>query len=269
MIPPNSEQLKSTKDHTVFVIVVLLVYAIPVVFVAISTFTSFENNLIWKNLSGVLAGVAMMGIALWGLQKEKIPYGSIGLSLPILVEAIILAAVGWSIVVLGRYLLIVTNQGNASELFGKPAMYILKYWLFVGFAEELLFRGYILTRLVNAWTTRNKRLGEVLAITLASLLFATAHIPQRIQQVSRGELTPRMVVTSMVLLIFVGAVYAYFFLRTRNILFVGLIHGGVIVPLVGIGEDAFLPVVIVAAIYIEVYLFIKRWRKHRSPLNVD
>jgi membrane protease YdiL (CAAX protease family) len=248
MIPQDTEQLQSTKNHAVFVIVVLLVYAIPVVFVVISAFTSLDNNLVWKNLSGILAGAVMMGIALWGLQKEKIPFESIGLSPSLIKEALILAVVGWSIVVLGRYLIIVMNHASISELFGKPALYILRYWFFVGIAEELLFRGYILIRLMNAWRTRNQRLGQIMAIVLTSLLFATAHIPQRVHQVFKGELTHRMVFTSIVLLTIVGIVYSYFFLRTRNILLVGLIHGGVIVPLVGASEDTFLPVVIVAAI---------------------
>jgi membrane protease YdiL (CAAX protease family) len=89
-------------------------------------------------------------------------------------------------------------------------------------------------------------------------LFATAHIPQRLDQVARGEMTLAAVAGGVVLLSVAGLVFSYFFLRTKNILLTGLIHGAVIVPLIGVGEDAFLPVVIVAVLYIEAYLFLRR-----------
>lgn len=239
-------------------IVVLLAYTIPATFVAIRALTPFGSHPVWQNLSVVLAGPALCCIAVWGLWKDRIPLDAIGLTLPKLKEAVILALVGWAIVILAIYVLIVVDGGDSEGLFGKPVLYVLKYWSFVAIVEELLFRGYMLTRLMTAWAAGNRVWGRIGALVVASLLFATAHIPQRLDQVARGEMTLAAVAGGVVLLSVAGLVFSYFFLRTKNILLTGLIHGAVIVPLIGVGEDAFLPVVIVAVLYIEAYLFLRR-----------
>jgi len=252
------------KSYRVFVTVVVLAYAIPAAIFTLDALTSFGTNLAWKNLSVVLAGTAFFCLAMWGLRKERIPFDAIGLTLPRIKEAAILTLVGWAIVVLVNYLVIVLDHRNTEGLFSKPALYILQYWVFVGVAEEILFRGYILTRLMKTWAARNKVLGRILAVLVASFLFATAHIPQRLYQVARGDMTLAAVLANVVLLSIVGIVFSYFFLRTRNIILVGLIHGAVIVPLVGLGEDAFLPVIVVATLYIESFLFLQRKRLRRG-----
>lgn len=256
----NREPGQPVRNCSVFLIVVVLAHAIPAFFVAITAMSSHQPPLIWKNMSVVLAGITIFGIAVWGLRKDKIPFDAIGLTLPKMKEAVILALAGWAIVVLANYVAIVVNHGDVEGLFGKSVLYILQYWLFVGIAEEMLFRGYVLTRLLNSWTTRNQVLGQIGAVAVASLLFATAHVPQRLYQVAKGDMTLTTALTSIVLLAIVGIAFSYLFLRTRNILLVGLIHGAVIVPLVGVGEDAFLPVIIVATLFTETFLFLRRRR---------
>jgi membrane protease YdiL (CAAX protease family) len=243
------------------IIVVLLAYAIPAILVARTALGLFGTHPAWKDLGVILGGIAMITIAVWGLRKDGIAFEAIGLSLPGIKEAIILAAVGWAVIVLASYVVLVAANSDSRTLFGKPVLYILQYWIFVGIAEEVLFRGYMLTRLMDAWTARNKVWGRLAAVAVSSLIFATAHIPQRLYQITRGEMTSGAVLTSVVLLSIVGIVFSYLFLRTGNVLLVGLVHGAVIVPLVGVSEDAFLPVVIVAAILIEVSLFLRRKKK--------
>jgi membrane protease YdiL (CAAX protease family) len=235
-----------------------MAYAIPAILVVIPASTSLTTYLSWK---GVVAGIAFVCIAVWGLRKDKIPFAAIGLTLPKMKEAVILALVGWAIIVLANYFLIVVDRGDAEMLFGKPVLYILQYWIFVGIAEEVLFRGYMLTRLMNAWAARNKMLARIGAVAVASFFFATAHIPQRLVQVAQGDMTLAAVPVSVVGLSIAGITFSYLFLRTRNILWVGLIHGAVIVPLVGVGEDAFLPVIIVAILFTETFLFLQRRRQ--------
>lgn len=270
MNAPEAEPARPAKTWGVFLIVALLAYAIPATFVAIRALTDLGAQPLWQNLSLVVAGTALFCIALWGLWKDRIPFGAIGLTLPKLVEALLLALVGWAIVVLVLYVfLLLPNDSKAGELFGKSLLYVLKYWVFVAVAEELLFRGYMLTRLMDAWTARHRMLGGIGALAAANLLFATAHIPQRLYQVAEGEKTLGGVAGSVVLLFIAGLVFSYFFLRTKNVLLAGLIHGAVIVPLVGVGEDAFLPVVIVAALYIEAYLFLRRKILQKRPHSAN
>jgi len=267
----NSHGTKSElplKHNRVFVIAILFVYAIPAIIFTIDTMISHGTNSTWKDLSVVIAGVAFFCVAMWGLVEEKIPFDTIGLTLTGIKEAVLLALVGWGIVVLAGYLVIVINNRDPGGLFYKSAPYILQYWVFVGVTEELLFRGYILTRLIKFWAARNKVLGQILAVVVASFLFATAHIPQRMYQVARGDMTLAGVLASVVLLSIVGIVFSYLFLRTKNIILVGLIHGAVIVPLIGVGEDAFLPVIIIAILYIESFLILKRGRLQRNLSKV-
>lgn len=256
----DREPVLPETDRGAFIAVVLLVYAIPTILVASSALTSFGAPPVWQNLKVVAGGFAFFCIAVWGLHKEKIPFDDIGLTPPRMVEAVLLALAGWAVVVLVNYLVILVDRGDTGGLFGKPALYILQYWVFVGIAEELLFRGYILTRLMNVWTVRNKVFRRIGAVAVSSLLFATAHVPERLFQVIRGDMTLATVPASIVLLSIAGMVFSYYFLRTKNILWAGLVHGAMIVPLVGVVEDAFFPVVIVATIITEVFLFFQRRR---------
>ena len=263
MDPRETKPELPVQDHRVCVMVILCAYAIPAIIFIIDTMISPGTNSAWKNLSVVIAGTAFFCLAVWGLQKDKVPFDTIGLTLAGIKDAVLLALVGWGVVALTGYLVTVIDHRDPGGLISKSVPYMLLYWIFVGIAEELLFRGYILTRLRQAWAARNHRSGKILAIAEASFLFATAHIPQRLYQVARGEMALAEVLASVVLLTLVGGVFSYLFLRTRNIILVGLIHGAVIVPLIGVGEDAFLPVIIIAILYIESFLFLKRRRMRR------
>ena len=263
----NSRELEPqpfVKSRRVFIMVVIGVYAIPAVIFTLNALTAFDTSLAWKYFSVAVAGSSFFCLAMWGLRKERIPLKAIGLTLSGIREAVLLTVGGWAIVVLVNIFGKIIDHGNVAELLDKSVLYVLLYWIFVGVAEEILFRGYILTRLMKTWAARNNVLGKTLAVVVASFLFATAHIPQRVYQVASGDMTLAEVFGSVVLLSIVGIAFSYLFLRTKSIILVGLIHGAVIVPLVGFGEDAFLPVIILATLYIELFLFLRRIRSRRD-----
>ena len=134
---------------------------------------------------------------------------------------------------------------------GSPSL-IFEQWLFVGITEEFLYRGYLLTRVLRCCESLPKPLATVLAVVLSSAVFATAHIPASLSRQAQGvSLQGIESLLSYVAFVFVaGLVYAYFFLRTRNIILVGLLHGGWNAPLVGQQND--LVRVVVFVIVVEV-----------------
>jgi membrane protease YdiL (CAAX protease family) len=268
LISHESKSVEVSINNRVFMSVLALTCIIPVALFTITGLASLDTNPILKYLRVIVAAIMLFGIAVWGLRKEHISFDAIGLNLQNLREAILLIFAGWAIMTAVKYLAVVAGRGNTMELFNSSPLSIVQQWVFVGIAEEVLFRGYILTRLAKIWATSHKAVGLISAVAVSSLLFATAHIPQRLYQVTQGEMALAEVLGGVIVLLIPGIVFSYLFLRTKNILLVGLIHGSINVPLVGIGEDAFLPLIIVIIPYIEAFLFLKR-RRLRGTISED
>ena len=111
-------------------------------------------------------------------------------------------------------------------------------------AEELLFRGYMLRRWREVFTGLAGWKGTALALVLTNLVFALWHVPQRLLS---QQLDPAALAPSLVQLFIVGLLLSYFYLRSRNIVFTGLVHGGLNAPLLGVSGD-FTPVLALAAV---------------------
>lgn len=90
----------------------------------------------------------------------------------------------------------------------------LIYCSFVGFGEEILFRGYLQNRLV-AW------LGHYKGWILASILFALAHVPSRV--FAQGLDFPVALAYSLMPL-FGGLFLGFVMLRTGSVVSGGLFH---------------------------------------------
>lgn len=92
--------------------------------------------------------------------------------------------------------------------------YSFVYFAFVGFGEEILFRGYLQTRLI-AW------LGKWQGWLLASAVMAVAHFPQRILI---GGMDPGDAFLNACGLIPASLLFGFIMLKTRNVLAPGLLH---------------------------------------------
>ncbi len=90
----------------------------------------------------VLSSVFLGALALWALKREGISLTDIGLDMLRLREANWLIAAIWLAMGLGYYAL----AGEAVLDHVSPALILMQQWIFVGIAEELLFRGYLLSR---------------------------------------------------------------------------------------------------------------------------
>ncbi|GAP64329.1 hypothetical protein ARMA_2752 [Ardenticatena maritima] len=179
-----------------------------------------------------IGSLVVLAIALFAIRNDTVNLEEIGWTKEGLQQTVKVIAVGW---MLWAILIISVNFKLGypfSENFESPLSKIFVQWLFVGIAEEVLFRGYIFTRLTQFFAKTGRVWSKVAGVVISSLIFATFHIPQRIF-VHGMELTPDVLMRQMFPLFLVGVLLAWLFLRSQNVLFVGLFHGGMNAPLIG------------------------------------
>lgn len=111
---------------------------------------------------------------------------------------------------------------------------ILSAWLFVGLGEEVLFRGYFLAGFRRYFTGGTSRRRTILACVLLSAFFSLWHLLVRISWLLSGELDAATLGVSLMVLFVLGIGFAYLFVQARNIVLVGLVHGVMDYPLIGL-----------------------------------
>lgn len=144
---------------------------------------------------------------------------------------------------------------------------ILSTWLFVGIGEEVLFRGYFLKKLLAYYESKNTKQKTLLAVVVSSAFFSLWHLPVRIFSLINGEIGIAMILISLVMLFLLGAGFAWLFLRSGNILLVGLVHGVMDFPLIGKDSQLSFIILIVAIGVVEFFQLVYRRMnasKHRS-----
>ena len=170
----------------------------------------------------LLQGVAFGGVSLAYLRFRGLDVSYLGVRVPSLREWLTVAS-GWVLAFVGALtmvvVVVVTGLDPAANRTGElgqadPLVFVLLVpisFLLIGPGEELLFRGIVQNRLVEA-------LGRGPGILLATLLFAAAHVFSL-----TGPLTGRAVT---ILLLFVpGLVLAVSYEFTGNLVVPSLIHG--------------------------------------------
>lgn len=139
---------------------------------------------------------------------------------------------------------------------------IVSTWLFVGIGEEVLFRGYFLKKLMAFYEGKNTKNATLLAVIVSSAFFSVWHLPVRVFSLINGEMGLGLILISLVMLFLLGAGFAWLFMRSGNILLVGLVHGVMDFPL--IGEDSQLSfIILIAAIgLVELFRLVDRSKNH-------
>ncbi len=240
--------------------VILLIYLIRFVLFRWIVPLVAEND--WARYLLTIFFALLWGFLAWrALARDAIAPQTIGLTVSKIPQTVIVLAAGW-VVWAGVWALLALPQVRASgqdiSLFiGAPAD-ILQQWLFVGVAEELLFRGYLLTRLQCVFSRFTQTWKDWLAVLASGLIFATAHVPVKLS-VLGGQGAWFVVLPELMEIFLIGLFFAYFFLRTRNVVLTGLIHGGWNAPLIGKQDVLRLGIF---ALVVEIWrLFEKRGRK--------
>ncbi|OPJ57611.1 CAAX amino terminal protease self- immunity [Clostridium chromiireducens] len=123
-----------------------------------------------------------------------------------------------SILLLSVSVHFVINNGSIEQLIYKTLFYII----FVGFYEELIFRGFLWPRLVVG-------LGKVLGTIISGIFFGAMHIPMDI--VYNNKTFYDTVVlgnTSSIDIgggVIVALIFIYIYTRNNNILLPSFVHG--------------------------------------------
>ena len=228
-----------------FGLVVVYAFLSPLLlFTSVRTFRILAPLAPWVTIT---AGVGDVIVALLALRASGIAPSSIGWTLRALAQAVVWSAVAWILwgVVLGLLILVRPEYSvGVTSLRSIPVFY-----LFVGVPEELLFRGYILTWLRRFFQGKaSGNWAALWAALVSSLLFALFHIPQRL-------LVARMTWNVDLLMNLAGVFFsslflAWLFLRSDNVWWVGLYHGGQDAPLLSLGPGDVFTGIGVAVVYL-------------------
>ena len=164
----------------------------------------------------ILTSVFLGALALWALKREGIPLDGIGFGLQGLRRSCSSQPSGslWE-------LLYYALAGEAVLDHVSPMLILTQQWILLGIAEELLFRGYLLSRLARTFGAISDPKAQFAAVIVSSLVFSLWHIPVRVFQ---GASLPDMMLSLapvFALGVYLGPVYV----RSGNVVCTGFAHG--------------------------------------------
>lgn len=250
--------IEKNRGKAVLVVIMALAFVLVILFwMAVEFFQPQGLPLYFMQLGLYLF---LFLLACWGLKQERI---TLPVNARLTLEALAWSVVGWLFFVLLIQLL---GLAQLSEEFAalqnipawKIGQQILGTWFFVGMGEEVLFRGYFLKAFRRHFTSGTDRRRTVIAVLLVSAFFSLWHLPIRITWLISGELDPVMFLVSLLVLFLLGIGYAYLFVRSDNILLVGLVHGLMDYPLVGKSSQMTPIILVIAVICVEIIRLIRR-----------
>jgi membrane protease YdiL (CAAX protease family) len=262
----NTQNTFASIKNKTLLIVVTFIYLLPILIFGILVPLITDNETIKYALT-IFSAIIWGILAFWAMRRDSINLGVIGFQRAKIYQAALILLIGWILFAIGFiFIVLIAKDDNLTFSLGNP-MSILQQWLFVGICEELLFRGYLLTRLKNKFTRIPTTWGILLALFITNIIFATMHIPVKMYQLFQmtGQYTIAPVFLSVVNIFIIGLIFSYLFLRTRNILMVGLIHGGVNAPIVGQGGEVIFVIIII--IIVELWIFIQGRLKKKYSLQ--
>jgi membrane protease YdiL (CAAX protease family) len=249
-----------TKDKTVVVIITITALLLPILFFGLIKFFGLSGLPVYFGQLGIYAFFFLL--AFWGLKQSQIRLPFNGRKV---LEALAILLASWLI-----YAVIITSTGiirlpdelealRSVETW-KVWANILSTWFFVGIGEEVLFRGYFLKKILAYYESKNTKRVTLLAVVVSSAFFSLWHLPVRIFSLINGEIGIVMILISLVMLFLLGAGFAWLFLRSGNILLVGLVHGVMDFPLIGKESQLSFIILITAIGLVELFRLIGRKR---------
>lgn len=102
-------------------------------------------------------------------------------------------------------------------------------YIVVGTLEEFAARGYLQNKLIAVFGGGRARVLKAVAIVAALVLFVAIHLPQRM--LIQGITDPQEIAATFVMVVILGLFLAVLYEYSRNIFFVGVVHGGLNFPL--------------------------------------
>lgn len=255
------------RGRLVLSIIMIVSFVLPIPYFAIIQGLQLGGLLVYFMQLGLYLVLALL--AVWGLRRHQI---ALPFSGGRLLKAVGWAVAGWAVFAILICLFGLANlPGEFSTLVSTPADSLLARifmsWLVVGMVEELLFRGYLLPAFHRylSWGTGNRRI--TVAIVLSSAFFSIWHLPIRFTWLVSGEIGPMLLVISLLVVFVEGLAFAYLYVRTNNILLVGLVHGLVDLPLVGASTQLSFVILLVCVAGAEAARWIAKRQSRAQEAN--
>lgn len=177
--PPSPERRRTRRGGRLWTVLatVEVTLAAAAVLVAI----------VWERVIPTIVILALAGVSL-ALRREGL--GTLGfhrVARPSRMGAVVLGAtLGWSLLQLGLIMPVLNHlTGRKQDLsqfkdlqgnLGSLAVLLLLTWTVAAFGEEIVYRGYIQTRITDA--LKPNTAGVLLAVVSSSVLFGFAHTEQ-------------------------------------------------------------------------------------------
>jgi len=173
----------------------------------------------------VIAGVGWVALRFDGVTARAVGLGRKHVLTGVLAVVglyVLLNAVGAGIVLFsGEAISIELSDEYASA--GMWAVAGIAYLAFNGMAEEFAFRGYLQNKVIALFGGGDDRIRKAGAIFVGVMLFALIHIPQRV--LIGGVTSPVAIAQSLLGIVLLGLVLGVLYEYTRNVVFVGVLHG--------------------------------------------
>ncbi|MCU4753105.1 CPBP family intramembrane metalloprotease [Halobacteria archaeon AArc-curdl1] len=222
----------------------------------------------------IFFATVLAGFAWLVLRWEGVKASEVGLSSESVLPGAIPVLLIWA-GINGAGLVLLFVAGRSGQV-GLPAELSLSIWLglaisqliFVGIAEEFAFRGYLQNKVIAQFGGGKSRLRVLAGIAVTSILFSLWHIPQRVfvQELAGTDLLPSLVVVGIL-----GAILGVVYELTRNIVFVGVLHGTLNFAPLFVLNDTLQPMADIIIIIVGVPLLVLavwlywRWAKTERP----
>lgn len=262
-----SKDKKETNEKAVIIVIIITIILLPVLFFGVIRLFNLNGLPVYFTQLGLYAVFYLL--AFWGMKQSNIRFVING---RLLLESLVILLASWLLFILFISMTGTVNLSDELQALDaatpwKVGAQIVSTWLFVGLGEELLFRGYFLKKLIAFYEGKNVKQKVLLAVVISSAFFSLWHLPVRFFSLIKGEISIGLIVVSLMMLFLLGAGFAWLFIRSGNILLVGLVHGVMDYPLIG-GNSQFSFIILIAAIgLVEFFQLVYRRKKttiHRS-----
>lgn len=155
--------------------------------------------------------VFQTSIVLLAIRYEKESILSIGITKSNLLKSILLGIFLGVVFFIGYQF--ISKENSMARIFTVSSLLSFIKYNFVGFSEEIIYRGYVQTRL-SAW------LGTSKGCTITAIIFVFTHFPIKVFQ----GMDIQSAFTSCIILIPLSLMLGYIKLKTKNIYAPAILH---------------------------------------------
>jgi membrane protease YdiL (CAAX protease family) len=175
--PPDTRRPRHAGRFWTVVAIIEVALAMAAVLVAV-VWEQVIPTIVILVLAGISLAIRREGLGTLGFKRDRRPWR---------MAAVVLAATaGWSLLQLGLIMPVLNHlTGQKQDLsqfkdlqgnLGSLALLLLLTWTVAAFGEEIVYRGYLQTRITDV--LGSKVVGVLFAVGISSVLFGFAHTEQ-------------------------------------------------------------------------------------------